>query len=334
MDRVNPVLAQKLGLGLQPDTAEDAPATPMRLMRRALARAADKAVGLSTSVLGIAQDDLDAETLIETGPDGWVVLGLRNGANAGLTGLFLMDPAMRSALIEMQTIGRLLPPDPEPRGVTRTDAVMCQPFADRLLQELDDVGFGGDDLSLASYDMGALPDLRTAGLVMVQGAYHTWRITVQLGGGEAQGDILIALRPRVVPDALPVDPSPEWNTALRNALSDATADLDAVLCRMALPISTIERFEVGQVLRLAGTTVGSVTLVGPDGEDVSPARLGQVAGKRAVRIQTPSIDLEEAPVAVGEAPILPPDTSPHDEMAPDAAPTVMTDPTQGDLIES
>ncbi|MDB9943457.1 hypothetical protein OAD19_00180 [Octadecabacter sp.] len=82
----------------------------MRQMRRALSRAADKAVGLSASVLGIAEETLEAEALIETGPEDWVVIGLRDGANAGLTGLFLINPALRSALVEMQTKGNLLPP--------------------------------------------------------------------------------------------------------------------------------------------------------------------------------------------------------------------------------
>ncbi|MFB1025905.1 MAG: flagellar motor switch protein FliM, partial [Octadecabacter sp.] len=90
MAAINPILAQKLGLTQAPPVAQDLqPATPMRQMRRSLARAADKAAGLSVSVLGISEEDLDAESLIEGGPEGWVVLGLRDGLSAGLTGLFL-----------------------------------------------------------------------------------------------------------------------------------------------------------------------------------------------------------------------------------------------------
>jgi flagellar motor switch protein FliM len=55
MAAINPILAQKLGLTPAPTAAQDAePATPMRQMWRALGRAADKAVGLSVSVLGIS----------------------------------------------------------------------------------------------------------------------------------------------------------------------------------------------------------------------------------------------------------------------------------------
>jgi flagellar motor switch protein FliM len=103
MDALNAVLAHKLGLTPpEPDTSVDVAApTAMRQMRPALSRAADKAVGLSASVLGIAEEPLEAEALIETGSEDWVVIGLRYGANAGLTGLSLINPALRSALVKM-----------------------------------------------------------------------------------------------------------------------------------------------------------------------------------------------------------------------------------------
>jgi flagellar motor switch protein FliM len=100
MVAINPILAQKLGLTPAPPAAQDAePATPMRQMWRALGRVADKAAGLLVSVLGISEEDMDAESLIEGGPDGWVVLGLRDGSSAGLTRLFLFDQQLRSDLV-------------------------------------------------------------------------------------------------------------------------------------------------------------------------------------------------------------------------------------------
>jgi flagellar motor switch protein FliM len=296
MDRVNPILARKLGMTL-PDAesavAKDAPASPMRQMRRALGRAADKAVGLSASVLGIAEDNLDAESMIETGPEGWIVLGLRGAGTAGLTGLFLIDPSLRSALVEMQTMGNLLPATDQERAVTGTDAVMCVPFADQLMKQLAEAGFCAGELEPASYDMGPIENLRTAGLVMTPGQYRTWRITVQLGGGDRQGEIMIAMRSEVAASLEVGSSAQDWSTNLRRVLEDAPAEMAAVLTKMTLPISKIEEFEVGQVVQLAGTTVGSVTLVGPDGKAVATARLGQVAGKRAVRIEPVQIQLQD-----------------------------------------
>jgi len=305
MDRVNPILAQKLGLppqdGDQAD-AKDAPASPMRQMRRALSRAADKAVNLSASVLGISQDDLEAEAMIEGGPDGWVVLGLRGANTAGLTGLFLLDPAFRSALVEMQTMGNLLGAPDHERAVTGTDGVMCVPFADQLMKQLAEAGFGADEFEPASYDMGPIADLRSAGLVMTQGLYRCWRITVQLGGGDRQGELMIAMRPNVAAQENNDQPAQEWSDKLRRVVGDAPAEMAAVLTKMTLPISKIEDFEVGQVLELAGTTVGSVTLVGPDGKAVATARLGQIAGKRAVRVEPLYVEMQDTAPLTQSAP--------------------------------
>ena len=299
METVNPVLAQKLGLTREATATPDAePATPMRQMRRALGRAADTAVGLSASVLGISEESFDAENLIETGPEGGVVLGLRDGASAGLTGLFLLDQPLRSALVEMQTMGSLLPPNEDQRDVTRVDGVMSVPFARQLLLELAETGFGAGEFDPAAYDIGVIDNLRTAGLVLMQGSYRCWRITIQLGGAEAQGEILIAMRPRVTAAKAPVKDTSTWSNALRDALQEAPAELDAVLTRMRLPIHKIEAFEVGQVLNLAGTTVGSVTLRGPRGEAVAMARLGQVAGKRAVRVEHERVEMQDDPPKV------------------------------------
>lgn len=334
MNGINPVLAQMLGrIAAAPDAdAATGPPTPMRQMRRALGRAADKAVGLSSSVLGIAEEDLDAETVIETGPTDWVVLGLRDGSQAGLTGLFLVDLPLRSALVDMQTMGNLLPPSDTQRAVTRTDAVMVMPFADQLLKELADVGFAQDGLDLAGYDIGHIGDMRTAGLVMVQGQYRCWRITVQLGGGDHQGEIMIALRPRVAVSETAKPQGADWSAQLRDALSDAPAELVAVLTRMKMPINQIEDFKVGQILHLAGTTVGSVTLRGPSGEAVATARLGQVAGKRAVRVEAETVHLWDAPprMAAPEGAM----PSPSHDVQPDpvAQGQSVIDPTAPDLV--
>jgi len=296
MESVNSILAQKLGLvPASAPKGQEAAASPERQVRRALGRAADQALGLSATLEEVIQEDLDAEDLIETGPKGWVVLGLRDGTAAGLSGLFLIDPPMRSALVEMQTMGNLLAPSTDQRRVTRVDAVMVVPFASLLLKELAEVGFGGDDVNPASYDMGPIDDLRTAGLVMMQGRYRCWKIRINMGAGEAVGEMLIAMRPPAPIIDLPSDKGAGWSAALRSALNEAPANLDAELTRISLPIREVEAFEVGQVVNLAGTTVGSVTLVGPGGEAVTTARLGQIAGKRAVRIEHMRVELQDDP---------------------------------------
>ena len=331
MDGINPVLAHKIGLdeGDGADAAAASPVSPARQMRRAMARAADKSVGLLASVLGIADDEADVETLIEDGPKGWVVLGLREGGQAGLTGLMLLDPDLRSALVEVQTMGSLLPKAETPRPVTRVDAVMTVPFASQFLSELNEAGFQTGGIGLDRYEIGPIEDLRTAGLVMVQGMYRTWRVTVQIGGGELQGELLIAVLPSdaaaSTEDTVRDD---HWSTAFRGAVAEAPVDLDAVLGSLRMPIAKVEAFEVGQVIALPGTTVGSVTLRGAGGEVAASARLGQIAGKRAVRIEEHTVEMEPDGTPYGDgAPPAPTPAPPLPDAMPDASfPAAMAEP--------
>ncbi|WP_375282195.1 FliM/FliN family flagellar motor switch protein [Pseudooctadecabacter sp.] len=290
---MNPVLAKKMGLEAPPAVAVADPASPLRLMRRALSRAADRALSLSATVQDIAEDRCEVEAMIEDGPDGWVVLGLRDGATAGLSGLMLIDPVVRQALVDMQTTGMLLPVAADQRRVTRTDAALMVPFADTLLAQMAEVGFGAGRVDPAEYDVAPIDDLRTAGLVMVQGSYLRWRVALHLGGDDIAGEIIFTMRlPKVE-----IDGSGEgqegWRRALHASVSEAEAELDAVLCHMRMPIEQIEAFEVGQVVPMAGTTVGSVMLTGPDGGVLAMARLGQTAGKRAVRLEQPTLAMED-----------------------------------------
>ncbi|MEL6959191.1 MAG: FliM/FliN family flagellar motor switch protein [Pseudomonadota bacterium] len=314
MDRVNPVLAKKLGL--TPDAAkvtdEARNATPARQMRRALGRAADKAVALSASVLGFSEDEADAEDLVVRGLGGisgleedesdspsaapdCVVMGLRSDEAPGLTGLVLFDVALRSALVEVQTMGRLLPPAEEPRKVTRTDVVLCQSFAEHWIAELIEAGFDAGGAGLMDADLVPLDDLRTAGLVLKPGAYRLWRVSVQIGGGEIQGEAMLAVRSTVTDQQTQPSDATGWSAAMSAALGEAPADLEAVLGHLTLPLSHVDDFAVGQVVKLPGTTVGSVQIMAPGDQVVGTARLGQIAGKRAIRLEGVTLELSEAP---------------------------------------
>lgn len=296
MDVMNPVLAQKMGLTATAEaTGDEAGAvSPIRIMRRAMARAADKAVGMSASVLGMSDEEASAEELIENAPDDWVVLGLRDGSEAGLTGLFLIDPPLRSALVEMQTMGALLAAPAVQRSVTGTDAALSLPFATKLLSELEEAGFDVGDVAAGQYDIGPIEDIRTAGLVLCQGRFRYWRVSLQMGGADLQGELMIATRCALATEDTPTEGANEWSSTFQKTVEGVTAEMDAVLAQVKMPISEVEALAVGQILRLAGTTVGSVTLSSPDGKAIAKARLGQVAGKRAVRIETPNVELQDA----------------------------------------
>lgn len=297
MSTVNPVLARKLGRSASSGTDDDPKQAPGlgRILRMALLRAADRAIGLSLSVLGIAEATQQADALIEESPDGWMVLGLCHPGTPGLAGLVLIDRTLRTAMIEVQTIGMLLEAGDSDRPVTATDAALSSTVVEEFLAELTTSGASAFATELPGVHLRPMPDLTAAGLAMRDGLYRSWRMSLQIGGTERQGEMILALAPAArasEPERL--DERQGWSQDLRGALEEAPARLDAVLCRLNLPISTVDAFETGQVLRLSGVTVGSVTLEGPGEAPVAPARLGQVAGQRAVRLEIPVVEMQDS----------------------------------------
>ena len=101
-------------------------------------------------------------------------------------------------------------------------------------------------------------------------------------GGMARSESVGLLVP-VAPDA-----ASDWAAAMAAAVGLAPAELHAVLHRMRLSLRQVDGFHVGQVIALPGITVGSVRLEATDGRLLARARLGQMAGLRAVRVQLPA----------------------------------------------
>ncbi len=113
-------------------------------------------------------------------------------------------------------------------------------------------------------------------------------------GGMARSESVGLLVP-VAPDA-----ASDWAAAMAAAVGLAPAELHAVLHRMRLSLRQVDGFHVGQVIALPGITVGSVRLEATDGRLLARARLGQMAGLRAVRVQVPAAEMSETPGYVGQ----------------------------------
>jgi flagellar motor switch protein FliM len=121
-------------------------------------------------------------------------------------------------------------------------------------------------------------------MLLPDGPYRIVRLTLDLGAGGRQGlaVLMVRLPPPRVP--APTEERPPATVAGQVLLSQAP--LTAVLYRLRLPLEEAEALQIGQVLPLAGVTVASVR-VEAGGQDLGPARLGQVAGMRAIRIEQP-----------------------------------------------
>jgi flagellar motor switch protein FliM len=205
----------------------------------------------------------------------------------------------------MQTMGRLSAQKPENRAPTGTDKIMCDPllaaFLSALPQALAGTTFGGwvDDIQL----QGQIDSKRWAGLNLRDCPYRVVRMTTDLGIADRQADIVIAL-PVITaaqePDAIP-SACINWTAAFQASVAVAPACLDAHLHSFKMPIGAAQSLAVGQVVPLPGCTVNSVRLRAPDGKIVAQAKLGQVGGMRALRVEDPLVpelsELDGAPMA-------------------------------------
>lgn len=260
-----------------------------------LARAAQFAIGLDLvaqagpALCGSADDVLGA---IE--PDRLLVR-LEDGA--GGCGLAVLDRELVAAMAEIQTTGRLESRPAALRPMTRTDAALSEPLLARFLAETA--------LAPGYAPRGKIASLRLARQLISARVLRVQEFALELGEGKRQGHLAI-----LVPQAEPEPPEPEsrdqrsdWSAALGEVVGAAPARFQAVLHRLQMPLSAACDFEVGQVVALTGSGIGSVSIEAPDGLQVARARLGQVAGRRAVRLELPQApELAEAPIPAIDLP--------------------------------
>jgi flagellar motor switch protein FliM len=241
----------------------------------------------------VAEEEGTLDDLLSRFETGLLYLALAEGDEP--VGVVALDPEARAAAIEMQALGRVSPILPEPRPVTVADAALARPLLAAILREIEEALI---DTALDGWLRGPrltqrLPATREATMLLPDGRYRAVRLTLDLGAGGRQGLLLVMVR---LPQEKPPAPEPEGPvvTVAAQAMG-AQAALEAVLHRLRLPWEAAEAFEIGQVIPLPGVTVASVQIQG-GGQDLGPARLGQVAGMRAIRIEAPpSLDLEDMP---------------------------------------
>ncbi len=261
--------------------------TPSRALRQAFSRAAETSVQLAVTVLGVTEEEGPLEQMLDQIDEAHLLVEVVG--QGMLAGLAAMDVQTRSAVIELSTMGKLSAVAAVPRPVTGTDVMLCTPLVAEFLTLLP--GFCADTTLDGWADGyvagGRIASRRAAGLRLPDAVYRIARLTLDFGGAARQGEVVLML-PAHHAEAPPppvADAPSKWAEQMVEAVGAAPANLHAVLHRLRLPIHQVEAFDVGQVIPLPGVTVSSVRLEGPDGALAARARLGQVSGMRAVRIE-------------------------------------------------
>jgi flagellar motor switch protein FliM len=304
----------------RPALAEGAPGAD-RGWRLALARATRDAMGLDLDFRKLTISRLSLAEILEIAPER-ALLALLDGPAAGL-GVIMLAPPVTSALIEMQTVGRLSTSPTAPRRPSRIDAAMVAGVIDRALSGLDEALADEADLAWAGGFRYAsyLEDARPLALMLEEEVYRVLTAEVALGGGTGggpggrEGTVVLVLpaegrgeRPAIADDPTAAI-APQFTSALQAQVMQSDCRLDAVVGRLTLPLRQIMALEVGETLILPSSALDAIALETLDGRRVAQARLGQHRGMRALKlseaVQTnaqPQATVRPAPAAAEPPP--------------------------------
>lgn len=273
--------------------------SPVKALRLSLARAADTLFGLALTVATVEQRRIDA-----TGVEGALgtegLFMLLDGAG-GARGALRLDPALMAGVIEVQTIGQVLPGPVRPRPATRTDAAMIAPLVDAVLAGFDaEMAVGHPRQPARGFRFGdRVEDGRALALLLPAPELDLFRVTVDLDQGTRSGrlDLLLPPAPAAMPASVGGIAAPrhaETATDLATIALAAPAVLQVVLARLNLPLRTAMALSPGERLSLPRDSLGKAQLMAAGGHVVAEGRLGQRDGWRALRLAGPTADAAPA----------------------------------------
>lgn len=311
------VLRRKAEAGRQ-NSGEVAEATPDKAISLAVTKAARETLGLEVTVDAARERRLSLADLPEAIEE-FSLLMLIEGPGEAL-GVIAIPPATLSAIIEMQTTGRLGRVTPEPRRPTRTDAAMAADLVDALLVAIEDeLGTTESAVWAGGFRYAScLEDPRPLEMLLEDLPYRAWTIDLAMGEtGPRRGSLLwvvpaqgrgkrvLLSGPRDSAAARAEDRADrEWSERMEVSVTATQAVMETVLHRFTLPLSTVMSLKPGMTIPLPSDALTRLR-VEAGGRMLSLARLGQHSGMRALRlIGDEAEDAEIIPSAARSAPAL------------------------------
>ncbi len=150
-----------------------------------LSRSGDELLGLSVELQAFGLSEGDERWVVEslTEEDLVYLASFDDGTSAELV---VADQGLLSALIEVQTLGRVTPGQPPARPPTRTDGVVAADMIDRWLVDL---GVLPADVSVAQgiVRQNRVLDRRSVAITLDPRAYRAARLSLSFSGGPKPG---------------------------------------------------------------------------------------------------------------------------------------------------
>ena len=274
------VLRRKLGASAAPKKTG---VTLEALLRKTMPRDADAVLSLETAVSDFAVTMMENENLRESiGPYDLVYL-LEN--KDGARGLAILDLSLTAAIVEVQVAGQVSDAPPPERRPTRTDGIVAGEIVDRWLDsgESATASAGLDGFwPLSGYERAPVPiNRREVELLLEPVEFRVLEISLLLGAGDRVGQLRL-----VAPRVTPLLEQQENTTAarVRGHLPELPVALRAVLANIPLGMSDVRALSPDTLLPLPDGCLSHVRLETREGRLVQEVRLGQLDGKKAVRL--------------------------------------------------
>lgn len=280
------VAAHKRGAG---EARDHSPALS-RAMSRALSHASVPFNGLNL-VIGDVRAGAGAglSAMVDALPEHGLLAALESEEND--RGLLALSSSVVDALIEVQTTGRVEDRALPPRPVTRIDEALSRDFADLFL-----AAFSRDGQKVESRDWpermsyGSLvSDRKQVGLLLGEHPCHILEAEVGLGSGKRTGKIVLMM-PRLARGhgagaaGGRGASSGDWRAGLSRQLGAVRVTLEAVLLKTEMPLREVQALSAGHLIHFDHASLSNVALEGRGGQHVLTGRLGQIDGKRALKV--------------------------------------------------
>lgn len=277
-------------------------------LARAIATAAQKELDLDLRVTDCRTELVTAEGLADRGGDQPLMVLLKGAA--GETGLALLDQGLFGALVAQRMTGRQPASPPPSRAPSRIDAEIAGDFLNRLLSEVESVPAPAGGAAIRGYRFqGQLADARLIRFTLAPQAHLAILAGVTFSQSKRPGQLIIvwpAPKAALDPPDRPDIGQGAWRSGLRAGVMQAKLPLHAVLTRIELPLDRVMHLKVGDDLTIAHSAIDTVLLNGPDGRPLARGRLGQVQGKRAVKLHQSGLPVPAHQTAT----VLPKETEP------------------------
>ena len=276
--------------------------TVLRALRLSVARASDDLFGLALGVIAIRQALIlvDEATDLLSDDDLLLVLDCPNG----ISGVAALSGPLVAALVQQQTMGRVLDSAADPRGFTDTDAALSAPLIEGVLpRTLDLLEQETEQSCFQGIRFGARgEDVRSVVLGLRAKRYRQFTMSLDIALGQHQAQLTLLLpNPEEVEAPPPEDEETRAAKAAQSPMMEVETDLRAVLARFRLSLDELNALKVGDTLPLSRERLDDTALITVTNRVVARGRLGQMNGHRAVRLMAAPPLPKVAPSAAFQA---------------------------------